>query len=363
MISLGFMTLDLNNEQSYFTEMAKRAKNKNIICYRFIPTMINPITEIIEGEVYDTNENRWVKNNFYLPDILYDRCFYQDDFHSKQCKAIITWLKGKEHLQFLGFGLPNKLELYEILSQTKLSAYLPTSVRVLSAQTIDFYLQKLNRLIMKPIDGSQGNGVYFIEKDGKNITVKTDKLKNQISHTFSEPSTFLSWLERVLTKREFLLQPYLFLQNEHNHPFDIRSLLQKNRHGKWMTVGKGVREGREGGIVSNLSLGGSVRPFEDWVKEMNEPTRSFVIEEIEDILQSLPHILEKYFPPLFELGVDIGVAKDGSVWILDINSKPGRKVILCSEPELNENLYESPLLYAKWLLERRESTHEKTLSD
>lgn len=363
MISLGFMTLDLHNEHSYFTEIAKRAHNHHIICYRFIPSKINPITEIIEGEIYDANNYRWTKKSFYLPDVLYDRCFYGDDFHSKQCKAIINWIKGKENIQFLGFGFPNKLELYEVLYQSKLSAYLPKTVSIVSTQTVDSYVKELNKIIIKPIDGAQGNGVYLIEKENINIIVKTDKEKKQVSRTFSKHSTYLSWLERVLSKREYLLQPFLSLQNENNQPFDIRSLLQRDQHGNWITVGKGIREGRKDGIVSNLSLGGTVIPFEAWSKGINEPTRNFVIEEIEDILQNLPPILENHFSPLFELGVDIGVARDGSVWILDINSKPGRKVLLLSDPELKEYLYESPLLYTKWLMERRENTHEKTLSD
>lgn len=363
MISLGFITLDLRHEHNYFTEIAKRAQNKGIVCYRFIPSKMNPTTELIEGEIYVPRENQWLKKNFYLPDLLYDRCFYGDDFHSKQCKAIIDWLKGKENTRFLGFGLPNKLTLHKVLSQSKLSAYLPKTVPVQSAETIDSLLEEQHKVIMKPSDGAQGNGVYLIKEDGSNIIVATDKVNNQVSRVFSERSTFVSWLERLLSKRDYLLQPFLSLQNENNQPFDIRSLLQKDGNGNWIAVGIGIREGRKGGIVSNLSLGGIALPFEDWLEGMSKTTKGFVVEEITDILQSLPLILEHHFPPLFELGVDLGLAKDGSVWILDINSKPGRKVLLSSKPHLKDYLYESPLLYAKWLLERSEATHEKTLSD
>lgn len=363
MISLGFMTLDLLHEHNYFTEIAKRAENKGIVCYRFIPSKMNPTTEIIEGEVYVPGEERWLKQNFYLPDYLYDRCFYGDDFHSKQCKAILAWLKGKENDRFLGFGLPNKLVLHEVLSQSKLSAYLPKTVSFLSAQTIISLLKEHKRVIMKPTDGAQGNGVYLIEQDGNHVIVTTDKVNKQASRVFSERSTLVSWLERLLSKREYLLQPFLSLQNENKHPFDIRTFIQKDGNGNWRTAGMGIREGRKDGIVSNLSLGGTVIPFEDWLEGVSTDKRDFVIEEIKDILKSLPHILENHFPPLFELGVDLGLAKDGSVWILDINSKPGRKVLLSSKPHLKEYLYESPLLYARWLQERRETSHEKTLSD
>lgn len=363
MISFGFMTLDLQNEHSYFTEIARRAQKHRIHCFRFIPSNMNPMTEMIEGEEFDINHDCWEKKNFHLPEILYDRCFYGDDFHSRQCKAIVTWLKGKENVQFLGIGLPNKLELYEALSKSKLSAYIPNTIRIRSAEMVNVYLKKYNQVILKPIDGSQGYGIYLIEQAEKQRIVKTDKIKNQVSRTFSKQSTWLSWLERILSKNEYMLQPFLALQNENKQPFDIRSLLQKDRNGRWVTVGKGIRQGRTEGIVSNLSLGGTVIPFDSWLSSMNKAERKFIVEEIEDILQSLPVILERTFSPLFELGVDIGIAKDHSIWILDINSKPGRKVLLWNEPEMKEYLFESPLLYARLLQERSDFTHEETISD
>jgi len=139
--------------------------------------------------------------------------------------------------------------------------------------------------------------------------------------------------------------------------------MQKDEHGKWVVRGKGIRVGLNGRIVSNVSAGGSIIPFSDWVNE-NAPS-PFLMKEINYILSLLPHVLEETFPPLFEIGVDIGMAKDGSLWILDVNSKPGRKVIVTTSPELKPALEEAPILYAKHLLEqkRRLNDHEKTLSN
>jgi hypothetical protein len=58
---------------------------------------------------------------------------------------------------------------------------------------------------------------------------------------------------------------------------------------------------------------------------------------------------------------------NGSIWILDINSKPGRKTILNSQPEKKEELYTAPLHYAKFLAANKElersTNHEKTISN
>ncbi|WP_077211087.1 YheC/YheD family protein [Bacillus dakarensis] len=348
---IGFLTLHLRNEETYFTEIALRAKKFGFRCYRFIPSNITPETEMVEGEAFDAENHVWRKEQFPIPNILYDRCFYNSDFHSTRCMAIVNWLKSKDNIQFLGFGLPNKLELHRILSKTKLAPYLPPTKMADSPSAILKELQKTKKIILKPIHGSQGNGIYLLEFKQKSVTVRTDKKDKQISYTFKEETRLQAWLTRILGKREFLIQPYLHLTNHLHQPFDIRSLLQKNARGQWKIIGKGVRVGSENRIISNLSGGASVLNYDIWLEAQGK-SANYVRNEIDEILHALPLILETHFPPLFELGVDIGLARDGSLWILDINSKPGRKVLLIDQPEKTDDLYEAPLQYAKSLTER-----------
>ena len=149
-------------------------------------------------------------------------------------------------------------------------------------------------------------------------------------------------------------------------PFDIRILLQKKMDGEWSELGRGVRRGNTGGILSNLSAGGSVLPYTDWSSSLPTNTREYIDQELAYILTHLPPLLENAFLPLFELGIDIGIAKNGSIWILDINSKPGRKVLLQTQPDLKDALNLAPLLYGKHLTlidsKERKSYYEKTLS-
>lgn len=360
MLSFGLMTLNLHHEDGYFTEIARRAKKHHIKCYRFVPSKINPHTEMVEGELFLHEQGHWEKANFPIPNILYDRCFYKEEFHSKQCKAIVNWLKTNDKAEFLGFGLPNKLQLYEALAHTKLSPYLPKTLAAVSPETILSFLQDWQRVMMKPIDGSQGNGIYYMEKQGKQVIVKIDKGERQVEKTLDK-DTFLHWLRRVLSKKKFLLQPYYPLTNENKEPYDIRSLLQKDEKGEWQTIGKGVRVGKKERIISNVSAGGSIMNYEAWLQRLEPANKQFIIEEVEDILKTLPSLVENKFPPLYELGVDIGIARDLSIWILDINSKPGRKVILQNHPELKELLYESPLRYARFIAGKENVHHEKKI--
>ncbi|MGN7177652.1 hypothetical protein BK139_20435 [Paenibacillus sp. FSL R5-0490] len=367
MLSFGIMTLNKRSEQPYFTELAKRANEYNINCFRFVPTDINPVSERIAGDSYNPSSGEWEPAEFPVPEILYDRCFYRNDSRSKQCISIVNWLKARNDIQFLGYGLPNKLELYEILSCSNISPYLLKTARFTGADSFINSLIPDQPCILKPASGSQGHGIYYIEKTGKDILVKTDKRNAQVSRSFETEEKAARWLNKLTSKQQYLIQPYVNLSNKDGQPFDIRILLQKDRNGAWKELGRGIRTGREGGIVSNLSAGGSNISFEEWITQYPPSLKSFLTDELYDIIDTLPAALERKLSPLFEMGIDIGVESNGSIWILDINSKPGRKTILNSQPEKEEELYTAPLLYAKFLAANKEmerkTNHEKTISN
>jgi glutathione synthase/RimK-type ligase-like ATP-grasp enzyme len=361
------MSLTMDSESTYFNEIAARAASLGIECFRFIPSKIDPLTQLVKGKKNESKENCWIENEFHIPAILYDRCFYGDDEHSKQCMPIVSWLKSRDDLTFLGYGLPNKLELYEVLKNSVLSPYLAHTKPASDVREILRELANNGKLILKPINGSQGFGIYFIKKNEKNYYVKTEKQKQTISRIFPNEAKLSQWLKQLIQQHKYLMQPYLELSNHEFQPFDIRILLQKDEFGNWTERGKGIRKGSTGGILSNLSAGGSVIDFDTWSSSLPITTKEYICNELEYILKNLPKLLEEEFMPLFELGIDIGLAKNGSIWILDVNSKPGRKVILSTSPDLKETLYLAPILYGKLLTQTKQTErkyyHAKTLSD
>jgi hypothetical protein len=365
MKTFGIMTLNIESEASYINEIAARSHHCGIECFHFLPSSINPLTKLVLGRRFDAKKQCWIDAEFPIPSLIYDRCFYGDDKHSKQCIPIVSWLKSREDIVFLGFGLPNKLELYETLSKSGVAPYLPRSQAITDCREVIDALNRQKKIIIKPINGSQGYGIYYLKKNAKTIHVKTEKNKKIISRIFPNESKLFLWLQTLINYRPYLLQPYLELSNSASQPFDIRILLQKDEHGLWVERGKGIRLGNTGGILSNLSAGGSVIDFTSWASSLSETKREYISNELNFITTNLPKILEQEILPLFEMGIDIGVAKNGALWILDVNSKPGRKVILKTQPDLQETLFLAPLLYGDYLVQtenkERKSYYEKTL--
>ncbi|MFC0272109.1 YheC/YheD family protein [Metabacillus herbersteinensis] len=348
--TLGFLTLNLNHENKYVTEIAKRSLHYKIECVRFEPTSISPANLEVKGEHYDHSAKEWMSSVFSIPPFIYDRCFYQKNQLSQKSKPIVEWLKNYHKTTFLGQGLPDKWKIHKALQKDSiLSCYLPQTILVKDSVQIQQQLAAQGACLLKPINGSKGLGIFAVKLEKKFILLTYHIGRDKQNRKFPSLQEFGDWCQKLLQQNDYLLQPFLSLQDTQGYPFDIRLLLQKNEEGNWCLRGKGIRKGYYGSFLSNLNTGGESLIFEDWFNSLTAHNQVLVNDELKTISDRLPTILEGNFPNLFELGVDIGFAKDGSLWILDINSKPGRKVILQTKPNLEDTLYEAPLTYCRFL--------------
>jgi hypothetical protein len=348
LISLGFVTLDEQQELTYFTEVAKRANHYGISVYRFSPLNIDPQTEHVHGFVFQPETNEWMDAVFTIPPFLSDRCFYGHDDRSKKAKPIMHWLKQRPDLVFLGYGLPGKWDVFESLStHPLLSAYVPPTVRLERTDDILELLRHEQAVVAKPMHGSSGRGIYVIQKQGKTLSVQ-DGLGQERAVIARRRE--LEKLVTSLNRRDsYMLQPLLSLSTPAHEPFDLRFLLQKDEGGRWVERVRAVRVGRPGTWVANIRSGADIRPFADWLDYLPSPKRVLVLDGIETIIRTLPTYIDNEFGSLFEIGLDLGVADNGAVWILDVNSKPGRKVINILPPEQQNAIYEAPLRYCLFL--------------
>ncbi|MDX8363344.1 YheC/YheD family protein [Cytobacillus sp. IB215316] len=350
MKQFGFLTLLPNQERGYATEIAKHAEAFNITVYRLTPLSIDPNTELVHGEKFDLTTNTWVQDTFPIPTVLYDRCFYSQNEISTRSKPIVNWLKTRPDTIFLGYGLPNKWEIYKILNNDPiLSHYIPKTEKVTSRHKVIQYLRKTKQVLLKPESGSQGRGVISLSVKDQYIEAKTHRKEKVITKQFQHKSEFISWLTKLLTVQSYLMQPLLSLHDEKHRPFDIRILLQKNEQGHWVERGRGIRRGQQNDLISNIHGGGMYIPFKNWMDALSTNTNNIIKDELETIIDRVPQILERQFSELFELGIDIGLDQDNKIWLIDTNSKPGRSVIFQLNSNKESELFTAPLLYCQHL--------------
>ncbi|WP_421384051.1 YheC/YheD family protein [Bacillus salacetis] len=356
MTRLGIMMLEPDTTHPFYTGMAKESKTYDVEVVIFSPLQIHPHTEWIQGYRYCTDTRCWKKDIFTIPEYIYDRTFYKDDFTSKQAKAIVQWLKNRDDLCFLGYGLPNKWTIYRHLKeQVKVSPYLPETTLIESIPEAVSLIKKEKRVIIKPFDGAHGVAVYEIQADKEQVTIRTTK-KTEIVEKKMDEETLARWLESLTRKKSFILQKRLDNRDEQNRPFDLRLLLQKNEKDNWSVSCKGFRVGNQASLLTNLSAGAAAIPYEEWKKHQKHYNWTYIESELKDIIRYLPETLEEEFAPLFEIGLDIIICRDSSVWILDMNSKPGHKMLQLLAQEEIDRLHSLPLRYCKALQRKMPAT-------
>ncbi|MCM3022958.1 YheC/YheD family protein [Heyndrickxia ginsengihumi] len=344
---LGILTLDPQTQQEFFHEIGKRARKYDIELFLFSPLNIVPASHKVEGYCFHSDINEWKQSEFSLPLYLYDRCIYEEDSKSKNAKRVVSWLKSRSDTTFLGYGLPNKWVLYEELKNNPLiSPYLVETTKASLPEKIISKLSADHPIILKPIDGNR-SAIYSIEQIENNVLVKTTRAEKVVAKSFESMADCKQWLEIILRKHIYLMQRKLNNVNKNNQPYALRMLLQKDHAGNWHEVTRKIRVGDKNGLLTNTSE--NIYTYEGLKKQFPHFNVTYIENEIDEIITQLPKQLEQTFHPLFELEVDIILANDQSIWIIDINSKP--KMISADKIETNrlEQLIEAPLAYCQFL--------------
>ena len=345
---LGLMAAQQTHESRYFTEIAKLGKEFDMDVCRFTPDQADTETKSIKWERFDSANGTWIPGTFKIPDFIYDRCFHGLSREPSEIRKKINWLK--EHSSFLGIGLPGKWEVYQQLNKSPLlQAFFPETHRVGSAAEILEHLERLKKVFIKPEYGSGGIGTYLLTKADDQITVSTTKKGSRYDRQFETTTQLNKWLHHLLKRYSYLCQPYLELSSENSEPFDLRVLLQKNERNQWIERGRGIRVGSKDTLTSNLTTGGEALSVEAFIKKNPHSFPLSAEQTIQHIIRTLPKEAEAVSQRLFELGIDLGIDKKGQIWILDINSKPGRKIIETLRHENMDTLYRAPFQYCKHL--------------
>lgn len=350
MSSLGIIVLNQNQEQSFFSKIARFGHEYLIDTYLFTPKDIDISQKKIKGKKFCPLGNSWIDGIYPIPMFIYDRCFYDEEITFKENHPYVTWLKDQSNIYFLGHGLPSKWFVYNTLEKyDSIRPYLPKTIQITSPQDIFSSIKSDKAVLIKPSNGSQGKGIFVIVVDKAHYTLLAKKELDVIQRKLNR-GQIEHLVYKLTSKRNYLLQPFLSLKTKDGRPFDIRILVQKDEKGKWKEVGRGIRTGSQGNYTSNLSSGGEVFLYKHWLDGLPVTEQIELEEKLALLTKQIPTILEQNGKQLFEVGLDFGYDQDGKLWLLEVNSKPGRNVIITSLPEKEEEMVKAPILYCLYLL-------------
>lgn len=255
------------------------------------------------------------------------------------CRVVDRWLR-----------IP-KLEGYAILRRDEfLARYVPKTARLTPA-SLRAALATHDDLYLKPNTGARGEGVYRLTRleEGWLLATRTPWGTRATRLPGGAPMRAALW--RLLPRgTTYLVQEGLPLATFLGNRFDVRTLVQKDGRGRWGLTGLVARVAPPGSPITSPLSGALVARAEE-VLRLSFPARwQELLDEVKSVAVSAAEAIDRAVGPRFEVGVDIGVLRDGTVKIIEVNGAP-RKTSLerLGDPLAAERMYRLPIHYTTWL--------------
>ncbi|WP_160043244.1 YheC/YheD family endospore coat-associated protein [Paenibacillus sp. USDA918EY] len=346
------------SNEGYCRKLSVLGKKYGIQVVVFRPADVSLDRTHIHGFIY--KEGAWRQNRLPFPDIVYDRCLYRSRKEFRLAASLLSDSRTARDWTLWSRSLPGKWQVFRMLSkEPDVLPYLPPTGIYRGKETLIKTLESHGgEAFLKPKGGSQGKNTLYVRVDRESgiWAVKgRDSLNRPVERRFPSDALAMRWIGDFTKNRTYIIQPYLHLQGRNGRSFDTRVLMQKNEKGLWMQTGIVVREGAAGSMTSNLHGGGKALPVLPYLSgQFGAERAERLTEVIRRLSEKIPPILESHFGRLGELGIDFGIDTKGNVWLLEVNSKPGRTSIRqAGDPDSAVLASENPLRYARYLLLRQ----------
>ncbi|MGG3560244.1 YheC/YheD family protein [Neobacillus rhizosphaerae] len=333
----GFTTdplLPMGERTTFFAKLLSVNKTVGALPFVFGEQHINWKQGTIEGYFY--HQHSWETVDVPFPNVIYDRLPNRRSEGNPKLIMVRDRLQKEYLIPWYNPGFFNKLDIYERLQQdTSVTSYLPETFPFISFSIIETMLSKYGHIFIKPKNGSLGLGVHQIiydkltddyycryqDREGTNRLRKFSTLEKLFNSVFANQS-----LENMIVQQGIHL-----LRNE-QRSIDFRVHTNKDEFGKWHMTAIAAKIAGPGSVTTHTRSGGEIKTMEEiFPKEVC----NLYTEKLSTAALILSSALDQVIEGIIgEIGFDLGIDRNGEVWLFEANSKPGRSIF--SHPELKE---------------------------
>ncbi|MGM0904482.1 MAG: YheC/YheD family protein [Bacillota bacterium] len=338
---LGKKVEKLQKSLDHFLVYTMLYEHINGALFVFSEDQVNFTTEEIIGYLYDPEvKNHWRKVTLPFPGSIFRRVELKKETFNKFVEKMGSKIFNSYYF--------DKWDFWNWLSpDLKSRNYLPETSNQINLSTLNEYIEKYKGIYLKPVSGSCGKGIYYIEKEGSDYKVRKNYIEESQILSEKEVDTFLT------NKKSHIFQQPIQLHTFEDRKVDYRVILQKNENGHWQCTGIIGRFGKSNGISSNFKSRGFAKEGTEALRLQfgySELQAFKKYQEIVDICIKVANKLTVVAGGYGDLGIDIGIDVDEKVWVIETNKRPAHELPLhIKDRKMYYKVKSNPILYAKFL--------------
>jgi len=205
-----------------------------------------------------------------------------------------------------------------LMSSGPLKRVIPATIRF-NVSELKKMLEQHGMVYVKPDVGSHGKGVMRVEHSRGQYSFQLGKRLR----TYRSYDLMVSELRKQFKGKRYLVQKGIHLLKHRGRRFDIRVMAQFNPSKQWETTGMIGRVAAPRKIVTNYHGGGALTPVSSLLgKRLSSDGYKKKIRSFEKMGVIAGRTMRKHFPGVCEVGLDIGMDRTLTPWIIEVNTAP-----------------------------------------
>ncbi|MFE8700200.1 YheC/YheD family protein [Cytobacillus sp. FJAT-54145] len=330
-----FAMRPIGERSIFFSKLLSVKKSVGALPFVFGEQHINWETGTIKGFFY--LDNGWETIEVPFPNVIYDRLPNRRSEKKAELNKIKQRLQSEYLIPWYNPGFFNKLDINDrLLQDARIAIHLPETHQFSSFSMIERMLSQYGHVYIKPINGSLGLGIHQIiydresneyycryrDSNGENKLRKYSSLEALFNHTFKN---------RRLTN--MLVQQGIHLIRLDKKPVDFRIHTNKDSNGEWKVTAIAAKVAGPGSVTTHVKSGGCIKTIPELFPSKEE--QEAIIQKLTNSALRFSAALEEQLEGIIgEIGFDMGIDRQGHVWLFEANSKPGRSIF--KHPHLKE---------------------------
>ena len=295
-------------------------------------------------------ENTWYMDRFPFPQVIYNRVgtLLEAEAKEKYSHLFAEFLPSEDKMQIFNHAGLNKWNVHQMLTAVSgLKVNIPATEHF-SLEILAEFLNQFCRVYVKPQGASHGQGIIRLTKwpDAYFCELHTDfgKRRSQLYDDLSQITGLL------LPNVDYLVQQGVQLASINGRIVDFRVHVIKNGQAAWEAVAAVGRCAPRQGVMTHGWCGGSYVLAQGLLEQLFPNQASTYFSGLNQAALAIARCLDSQLPgALAELGLDLGLDREGQPWLLEVNERPNRILLRLVDRQAEERLAALLLDYCTYL--------------